>query len=161
MSDDFIPTRASLAKKNACKEVEVVTFESYKPKEKKENDKKYAIYEDDFNGEEFNIKQAKHEVMQFGMSGFTSKRKEAAKLQLAIKLGAKPPKSKYKNYKELLVEKKREKNRESKVNKFQQLGKNSVGKSIAKGKSFDRKRKKGKDGILDIYGKVTKVSKKN
>lgn len=38
--------------------------------------------------------------------------------------------------------------------KFQQLGKNVMGKSTAKGKSFDRKRRK--EGILDIYGKVVR-----
>lgn len=40
---------------------------------------------------------------------------------------------------------------------FQQLGKNSIGKSNAKGKSFDRKRRKEKGDILSIYGKVKVV----
>lgn len=34
-----------------------------------------------------------------------------------------------------------------------QLGKNKMGKSTAKGKTFDKKRKK-KEGLLDIYGTV-------
>lgn len=57
----------------------------------------------------------------------------------------------------LLKEKQKEK-RKIKINiEFQQLGKNNIGKSTAKGKGFDRKRKK-KEGLLDIYGKV-KISK--
>lgn len=68
--------------------------------------------------------------------------------------GAKPPKNKYKNYKLLQNERKKEKEKETSRQTFQQLGKNSVGKSIAKGKSFDRKRRKEKSDILSIYGKV-------
>lgn len=56
-----------------------------------------------------------------------------------------------------MKEKQREKNRMKTKIEFQQLGKNSLGKSTAKGKGFDRKRKK-KEGLLDIYGKV-KISK--
>lgn len=54
----------------------------------------------------------------------------------------------------LQTERKKEKEKETSRQNFQQLGKNSVGKSIAKGKSFDRKRRKGKSDILSIYGKV-------
>ncbi|KAJ8932299.1 hypothetical protein NQ314_014792 [Rhamnusium bicolor] len=88
------------------------------------------------------------------MSGFDPQTKEQAKVQLAIKLGAKPPKNKYKNYKLLQAEKKKAKEEDSSRLHFQQLGKNKIGKSNAKGKSFDRKRRKEKGGILDIYGKV-------
>lgn len=71
-----------------------------------------------------------------------------------INLGAKPPKNKYKNYKELMKERQQEKAKEKSRIDFQQLGKNSIGKSNAKGKSFDRKRRKANSGIIDIYGKV-------
>lgn len=73
-------------------------------------------------------------------------------------LGAKPPKNKYKNYKELVEEKKKQKLREENRKNSFQLGKNGVGKSTAKGKTFDKKRKKDKGDLLNIYGKVTKVS---
>lgn len=68
--------------------------------------------------------------------------------------GAKPPKNKYKNYKQLILENKKKKEKTEKELTFKQLGKNQLGKSTAKGKSFDRKRRK--EGILDIYGKIIK-----
>lgn len=56
-----------------------------------------------------------------------SKDKEVAKIALAVKLGAKPPKSKYKNYKDLLAEKKllKEKDRENEA--LSTVGKNAQG----------------------------------
>lgn len=41
--------------------------------------------------------------------------------------------------------------------KLLELGKNSAGKSNAKGKSYDRKRRKEKGGLLNMYGRVVKV----
>lgn len=73
-------------------------------------------------------------------------------------VGAKPLKKKYKNYKVLQEERLKQKRDDEEILQFQQLGKDKVGKSNAKGKSYDRKRRKdGKGGILGIYGKVTKV----
>lgn len=83
---EFIRTRGSALKKNAADNFEVVTFESYKAKKTNKNvsetDKKTKM-----KTEELNMKQAKHEIIKFGMSGFDSRKKEEAKIQLAIKLG--------------------------------------------------------------------------
>ncbi|XP_066152202.1 uncharacterized protein C1orf131 [Euwallacea fornicatus] len=156
MATDFVPTRASLLKKNAEANYEQVDFTFYKTKTKvpmKSGHKEVSNVNPELV---FNLQKAKYEVIKLGMSGFDSVKKEEAKIQQLIKLGAKPPKNKCKNYKELLMDKKIQKVKEEKEQTLQQLGKNNVGKSTAKGKSFDRKRRKIKENILDIYGKVSK-----
>jgi hypothetical protein len=156
MSEDFIPTRGSCNKGDGQIHFKSVTYESYKPKTHDKTET--GVKTKEIPSHEFNIKKAKHEVIKYGMSGFDPQKKEEAKMQLAIKLGAKPPKNKYKNYKILKEERAKHKETEKLKVQFQQLGKNSVGKSIAKGKGFDRKRRKNKGGLLYIYGKV-KVNK--
>lgn len=173
MSTDFVSTRASLLKKKPQTNYQEVTYVAYKSK-KKNSQEKPAEESEKASDNEFNIRKAKHEIVRFGMSGFDPVRKEEAKIQQLIKLGmyfvislicfiscnfvgAKPPKNKAKNYKQLLNEKKIAKAKQEKEQKFQQLGKNSVGKATAKGKSFDRKRRK--EGILDIYGKILRAEK--
>ncbi|KAJ8962348.1 hypothetical protein NQ318_018330 [Aromia moschata] len=151
----FIPTRASMLKKNTSEDFQAVTFESYKSKKQKEKHDVTVKNTQKIQQNDFNIKQAKHEIIKLGMSGFDRQKKQEAKTQLLIKLGAKPPKNKCKNYKLLQAEHKKSKEKEASKLQFQQLGKNSIGKANAKGKSFDRKRRKEKKGdILDIYGKV-------
>lgn len=65
------------------------------------------------------MRRARHEVLNYGISGFGSKDKKEAELALLMKLGAKPKKNAYRNYKEILEEKKQEKiktnNEEKKV----------------------------------------------
>lgn len=166
----FIPTRASLLKNSDTSNYQEVSYVSYKSKKKK--DLKNEESNTDANIlKKFDARKIKHEIVKFSVEGFDKEKKEEIKKNLAIKLGkfisidinkvliiwavgAKPPRNKCKNYKQLLIEKKREKKKLEAEQKFQQLGKNAVGKSLAKGKSYDRKRKK--DGILDVYGKVTK-----
>ncbi|GFY48438.1 uncharacterized protein TNIN_194161 [Trichonephila inaurata madagascariensis] len=58
---------------------------------------------------EFNIKRARYEVMKFGISGFDKERQKQDKIALAIRLGAKPPKKEYTNYKVLMEQKKKQK----------------------------------------------------
>lgn len=55
------------------------------------------------------------------------------------------------------MERKLEKDETKKDMDLLQLGKNKTGKSTAKGKSFDKKRKK-KEGILNMYG-IAKTQK--
>lgn len=74
-----------------------------------------------------------------------------------IVLGAKPPKNKYKNYKELLLEKKEEKKKLADDMDFQELGKNKVGKSVTKTNALKKKRKP-EGGLIDVYG-VVKTAK--
>ncbi|KAK3888934.1 hypothetical protein Pcinc_007035 [Petrolisthes cinctipes] len=55
------------------------------------------------------MKRVRYDVFKLGMSGFNKKEKEDARIALAIKLGAKPPKNKAISYKELVEKKKEEK----------------------------------------------------
>ncbi|XP_055843703.1 uncharacterized protein LOC129910374 [Episyrphus balteatus] len=76
---------------------------------------------------EFDIKRARHEVINFALNGVQAKNKKKMQLVQAIKLGAKAPKKPCKNYKELLGEKKRLKQIREERQKFHQLGKNQTG----------------------------------
>lgn len=77
-------------------------------------------------------------------------------ISFVLILGAKPPKNKERNYKEILKGAKQKKKQIEDRRKLQELGKNSMGRSTAKGKSYDRKRRKEarNTGLLDVYGKV-------
>ncbi|XP_056647449.1 uncharacterized protein C1orf131 homolog [Diorhabda sublineata] len=146
----FIPSRASQNKKVV--NFEKVVFESYKSKKPKSKSLVSENKEDKEEKRELNMKQTKHEIIKLGMSGLEGQQKEEAKINLLIKLGAKPPKNKNKNYKLLQQERKKAKEEKAKQMDFSQLGKNKIGKSTAKGKSFDRKRRK--ENLLSVYGKV-------
>ncbi|KAJ8921733.1 hypothetical protein NQ315_010643 [Exocentrus adspersus] len=150
--DSFVPTKGSVLQKEKTIDFQEVSYESYKSAKEKKIGRPQTIK--DKAQVDFNIKKAKQEIIKFGMSGFDPHRKEEAEIQLAIKLGAKPPKNKYINYKELQADKRKKQQKEKIRQSLQQLGKNSMGKSVAKGKSFDRKRRKEKSDILSIYGKV-------
>ncbi|KAF7285375.1 hypothetical protein GWI33_010774 [Rhynchophorus ferrugineus] len=152
----FIPTRASLLKNSDANNYQEISYISYKSKKKKAAKQEESDTDENIQ-KSFDVRKMKHEIVKFSIEGFDKEKKEEVKRNLAIKLGAKPPRNKRKNYKQLLIEKKREKKKLEAQQKFQQLGKNAIGKSLAKGKSYDRKRRK--DGILDVYGKVTKELK--
>jgi Domain of unknown function (DUF4602) len=49
------------------------------------------------------------QVINFGLSGLGTADKKSAQIALAIKLGAKAPKQKPRNYKEILEEKRKQK----------------------------------------------------
>ncbi|KFM70109.1 hypothetical protein X975_04970, partial [Stegodyphus mimosarum] len=53
----------------------------------------------------FNYTKARYEVMRFGLSGFEKEKQIKTKVAMAIRLGAKPPRKEYKNYKVLMQEK--------------------------------------------------------
>lgn len=86
MAEHFIITRASQGKTQKEINFTFASFASSKPKQPK----KRIVPELSVppNGEEFNIKKAKHEVVKLGTSGLDSQKKEDAKIQLAIKLGS-------------------------------------------------------------------------
>ncbi|KAH3797763.1 uncharacterized protein C1orf131 homolog isoform X2 [Dreissena polymorpha] len=84
---------------------EVVVFQSHKRKERKEREaKKEDVVRPrtkfTLESDEFDMKQARFEVRKYGIAGFQGDQKEEAMTALLIKLGAKPPKNKYVNYKE-------------------------------------------------------------
>jgi hypothetical protein len=66
--------------------------------------------------------------------------------------GAKPPKKGYKNYKEVLVERKKQKLEESKIDK-----RNMFGSSKTLQLRNQKKNKSKDDGLLKRYGRVEKT----
>ncbi|KAF5301586.1 hypothetical protein FQR65_LT08891 [Abscondita terminalis] len=155
----FIQTKSSMQNDNVRTEFEAKSYTSYKRKEKKDNEpigKNVSTK----NKILFDAKKARHEILKFGMSGFDQQKKQEAKIQLAIKLGAKPPKKVYKNYKELTEERKQQKIINNQHLKLQQLGKNEFGESLVKCKKFNRKRKILKGSLLEGYGTVKVKNKK-
>lgn len=164
MSDDLldvVPTRAALLKQSSFK---ATVFESRKtdqPKHLKQLQPKVESEPEDDDDDifsdkprrkpvrkteddnEFNIKKARHEVINFALSGFRNeKHKKKTEIALAVKLGARPPPKACKNYKQLLMEKKNLKNVREQRKQFHQLGKTQTGLASVKCKS---KTQKGKD----------------
>jgi hypothetical protein len=109
---------------------------------------------------EIDMKKVRYEVFKFGMSGFKAEKKEEVKVALAIKLGAKPPKNNYYNYKEYKHKKEMQLKEQLEQRKLLAVGKTKTGKPSTKPnrKFVSRKKNKNKDGILDPYGKPGKVN---
>ncbi|KAL3193479.1 hypothetical protein MRX96_016833 [Rhipicephalus microplus] len=61
---------------------------------------------------EISFKKARHDVLKFGIKGLDKPKQEEAKISLAVQLGAKPPKNRYLNYKELVNDRKEKKVKE-------------------------------------------------
>lgn len=175
---EIIPTKAMLYNKNKnCDDnsYKAITFESHKKKisVKSKNNfphassttttttSKNVIDNIDEVDNFIDMKSARHDVFKFGISGFDSTDKKAAKIALAVKLGAKPPKKVYKNYKELLAEKKSAKLIAEERLKLQKIGKNSMGAAPITFKSYQQKRKRKIGTITEHYGVVNpKINKK-
>lgn len=154
---DVVLTKAALLKQSNFKATVFESRKSDQPKPLKQlQPKEDSESEDDiFSGKprrkpakkiddnEFNIKKARHEVINFALSGFRNeKHKKKTEIALAVKLGARPPPKANKNYKQLLLEKKNLKNVREQRKKFHQLGKTQTGLAAVKCKS---KTQKGKD----------------
>lgn len=179
--DDFIPTRAAMKKKDAKIAHVVTTFEAHKkvqgkPKvhakkekptlsrhpdgdsdEDMDDDGEPEEPMDERRKQELDMKRYRYDVIKFGMSGFEKKEARHAKIALAVSLGAIPPKNKRINYKRLLKERKEEKAKEKKKEKF--ASGFSSSQLLMKNRTKDKSKiynKKEKDGILGVYGKVTK-----
>ncbi|XP_059060357.1 uncharacterized protein C1orf131 homolog [Achroia grisella] len=150
----IVVTKAALALKNAENNFQFVKFESYKPKKRESTshdqniEKKAQLSRK--SKKDLDLKQIRHEVVKFGMSGFDSTKKEEAKIALAVSLGAKPPKRKYINYKELMQKRKLEKEQEK--NERQQM----ISKSLLKTGGKKKKPNNDVGHFLSGYGKVQK-----
>ncbi|XP_017787306.1 PREDICTED: uncharacterized protein C1orf131-like [Nicrophorus vespilloides] len=158
-STDFVATRGSALKAKPESSLQVVSFESYKAKKKKVNQKKKKAKKQEENI--LDMEAARNEITQFSINGLKPKQRREAKMKLAIKLGAKPPKNKYVNYKTIIEQRFNEKKDKIKLKKLQQEGKAEIEET--KKPDVKDKRKNGKWktwGILDIYGTLKKHSKK-
>ncbi|GBP78654.1 hypothetical protein EVAR_98582_1 [Eumeta japonica] len=84
----LVLTKAALALKKSESNVEVVKFESHKPKNKLNTSKienQKAVRNEKLK--ELDLKKIRHEIVKFGMSGFDPMKKQEAKVALAVSLG--------------------------------------------------------------------------
>ncbi|XP_012266942.2 uncharacterized protein C1orf131 [Athalia rosae] len=165
----FVVTRGAISKENAVRDFVAVSYTA--PKKKKQSigvnpkgagtgiglshgdlllkEPKKMQAADIRKEQDKQMKRARFDVIKFGMSGFDGVKGEEAKIALAVKLGAKPPKKKAKNYKELKLERQKANKEAQKKASIPELGKFSAKPS------FDKKRRKD-PGLLNNYGIVKK-----
>lgn len=168
---DIVPTRAMLLKKSTePTDFKAVVFETHKSK-RGAGSKSAAAKRGTNNGKDdddgFDMKRARNEVFNFGISGYDFKDQQKAKIALAVKLGAKPPKSIYTNYKDLQTERKQAKEKAAAEAYIRTVGKNSSGQAIVScNKLFNRvtKKKKANNNVGELtkhYGVINpKIHKK-
>lgn len=158
--DDFVPTRVSQIKKTATRDYVSVNYEAPKKKVKSTDGSDNKEKSEDKSAEkqtpaevkeqqEKEMKKLRYEIIKFGMSGFEKPKAKRAKVELAISLGAKPPKNRRMNYKALKTRRKIEKEKEKK----EEGHKSGLTSSLHKPKS---KKTRKDSGILRVYGKVPK-----
>ncbi|XP_052789333.1 uncharacterized protein C1orf131-like [Mya arenaria] len=140
------------------KEPEVIVFHSRRRKEKpepsdQENTKRERPSREKIprneENPEFDLEMARFEVHKYGIAGFRGNEKEVAMTALLIKLGAKPPKSDYLNYKEY-QEKRKLQMMEEKHKREQDR---KMGLKVAK-KDGGEKRKRDRNDIGPLDGQV-------
>ncbi|XP_050071163.1 uncharacterized protein C1orf131 [Anopheles maculipalpis] len=102
----------------------------------------------------FDMSKARREVMNFGFTGFDKESKHEAIVRLAIKLGAKPPKNAYRNYRELLEEKKAAKEQDGDTAAKRRHGQMAYGAIQSYNKYQQRQREKQRNptSIMKHYG---------
>lgn len=176
----MIKTKASMAKdKELEKNFKVIKFDglkklpktkppnsSYKKKDQNSEDEAFdEIFGDGpsrkkskSDKNEVTFDKARKEILNFGLSGKNSSEKSDQITQLLIKLGAKPPKKQSRNYKEILEEKKRQKEVDSSINKRTIFGTSA---SLQYRYQKNQNQPKKDDGLLKGYGKVNKETIKN
>ena len=150
---------------------EVVTFVDHKKRNKKTDNKIEEIGDivKSINSKEISLKDARFEVFKLGVSGMDKKSRDEANTALAIKLGAKPSKNKFVEYKQLkedrIVEKEeRRLQEEERINSMEGVKKSTNKNSSTMKKSGNKKKKKGskkdfKVGSFD--GGMLKLSQKD
>lgn len=158
---DIVPTKALLLKNEAREQFMAVVFESHKPKKSLSDKAAQKRKADEKVDNEFDMKKVRNEVFNFGITGYGFEDQQKAKVAVAIKLGAKPPKNPFKNYKELIEERKEAKKKAAEEEYIRTVGKNSDGfatVSCSKVKNpFAKNKKKSSNtvGALDQhYGVV-------
>lgn len=160
--EDFVPTRGSQIKKTAKSDYVSVSYKAPKKKLKSTDDLDKEKLKDMSvmkqtpaelkEKQEKEMKKLRYEVIKFGMSGFEKPKARRAKVELAISLGAIPPKNRRMNYKALKIGRRIEK--EKKKKKEEEGHKSGLTSSLLKPKS--KKTQKKDSGILRVYGKVSK-----
>jgi Domain of unknown function (DUF4602) len=172
----MIRTKASLAKQvNADTSFQVIKFDGKKtklPKTRPPNAKdgnKSESEDSEFervfgdgpkrkkskkDKKDVTFQSARREIINFGIAGSDRNSKTDLNQQLAIKLGAKPPKNVGRNYKEIFEEKQQQKKEQNAINTRTVFGTSAS----LQYRSQKRKGSQKKDGLLKRYGKVEKDS---
>ncbi|XP_014254594.1 uncharacterized protein C1orf131-like isoform X1 [Cimex lectularius] len=144
----FVPTRSSV---RGVKH-EVVVFSE------KRHEKKPVVAAEKSNIKELDMKQARFEIYKFAQTGLTNPDKHKSNKELALALGAVPPKNKYLNYKKLKEERKREKEEKNKKKDLFLLGKqfrpDRYDRKRTDSKAVLKQKRKIGSGILNVYGTV-------
>lgn len=103
------------------------------------------------------MKKARFEVYKFSKSDLNFSNRQSSNVELAIQLGAKPPKNKFINYKTLLEQKKVELDLKDKKKFCEKINQSFRSKILSKKGNSSRSSKvnsKAQQGILGVYGKV-------
>lgn len=103
---------------------------------------------------EVTFQSARREIINYGIAGSSRSEKIDLNQQLAIKLGAKPAKNIGRNYKEILEEKRKQKEQDKTVNK-----RTIFGTSASLQYRHQKKKTSRNDGLLRRYGRVEKDDK--
>ncbi|XP_063606636.1 uncharacterized protein C1orf131 homolog [Penaeus indicus] len=147
------------AQKKPREEVVVIDYTKKRGSGKKRKDQEEESEENTeespglvITGEE-DMKKLRFEVMKFGMTGFQKKKQEDERINLAVRLGAKPPKNKAINYKQLIEMRKEEKRKELEEQKAKQeaglqFKKSSKKKQSSKNKPRNVNKVKGVGGQI-------------
>ncbi|XP_037784883.1 uncharacterized protein C1orf131 homolog [Penaeus monodon] len=147
------------AQKKPREEVVVIDYTKKRGSGKKKKDQEEESEENAeespglvITGEE-DMKKLRFEVMKFGMTGFQKKKQEDERINLAIRLGAKPPKNEAINYKQLIEIRKEEKRRELE----EQQAKQEAGlqfKKSSKKKQFSKNKPRNVNKVKGIGGQI-------
>lgn len=146
------------AKKKPREEVVVIDYTKKRGSGKKRKDQEEESEENTeespglvITGEE-DMKKLRFEVMKFGMTGFQKKKQEDERINLAIRLGAKPPKNKAVNYKQLIEIRKEEKRKELEEQKAKQEAGLQFKKK--KKKQFSKNKPRNVNKVKGIGGQI-------
>lgn len=155
---DIIPTKALRNSKEKV-EFKCTDFKSYKSKPKQSKSSGAHPSNKTNPAELLDLKRTKHEVIKFTNSAAQSyggKSRAEIAASLAMRLGAKPAKKEYRNYKDIIAENKIKRQNVDRETQLQQIGKNAQGtasQKYLKVKSAKQKKLLNKP-IVTHYGVV-------
>ncbi|KAG8259550.1 Bardet-Biedl syndrome 5 protein [Homalodisca vitripennis] len=151
--EGLVITKSSQLKKQAHN-FELVSFSKHKKnKLKNDSDELRNITKDPVS---VDMKKARFEVYKFSKSDLNFSNRQKSNVDLAIQLGARPPKNEAKNYKKLKEEKREEAVIKEETKYFKEISRNFKMKMDNRAKTPHHKLTKSKqNGILNAYGKYT------
>lgn len=153
-SSSFVATKSSQMKKQPH-DFKVVVHNNYK---KKQTSKTTDSKPEEKEPSPLDMKKTRFEIYKFSKSDLSFSNRQKSNVELAIQLGAKPPKNVAKNYKQLIEEKRNEASKKKEENFMKQISINYRSMMADKKKKNSNKMLKPKSnqqGILGIYGKVS------